>query len=175
MTEGQVVVVALRLLVPLLILRWPLVGGVAALVIDALDVVIVEFISDGGMGDYYSQIDKGLDTYYLTLEAFVAWRWTNPWTRWTALFLFAYRLVGVAVFELSEARVLLFIFPNLFENWWLYCVIVARFWPRLTPRSWRSTVVPLVLLLVPKLAQEYLLHVAEAQPWNWIKEHLLAR
>src|SRR5690606_14895768 len=95
------------------------------------------------------------------------------WTRWPALFLFAYRLVGTVAFEVTEVRALLFIFPNLLENWWLYCLIVARFWPSLTPRSPGTVAVPIVILLVPKLAQEYLLHVAEAQPWNWIKEHLL--
>lgn len=175
MTEGQALVIVVRLLVPLLILRWPLIGGISALVADALDVVLVEFVSEGGLGDHYAQIDKGLDVYYLSLEAFVAWHWTNPWTRWPALALFAYRLVGTVAFEITEVRALLFIFPNLFENWWLYCVIMARFWPRLTPRSLGSVVVPLVVLLVPKLAQEYLLHVAEAQPWDWTKEHLLGR
>ena len=175
MTEGQLVVIGLRLLVPLLIPRWPLAGGIAAMAIDLLDVVIVEFISAGGMGDHYSELDKGLDTYYLALEAFVASRWTNAWTRVPALFLFVYRLAGTVAFELSGARVLLFLFPNLFEHWWLYCVVVARFWPRLAPSSARSTAVPLVLLLIPKLGQEYLLHVAEAQPWDWTKEHVLGR
>ncbi len=77
------------------------------------------------------------------------------------------------VFELTHARVLLFIFPNLFENSWVYCVVVARFWPRLYPRSVRAVAVPLVLLLIPKMAQEYLPHYAEAQPWDWTKRHIL--
>lgn len=171
-TGGQLIVVALRLAVPLLILRWALLGGGLALVVDALDVVIVEWFGPGGMGPYYAQLDKGLDTYYLALEALVAWYWTNPWARWSALALFAHRLVGVLLFEVLGARVLLFIFPNVFEYWWLYCVIVARWWPRLVPSSWRSVLLPLAVILVPKLGQEYLLHVVEAQPWNWMKEHL---
>jgi len=28
------------------------------------------------------------------------------------------------------------------------------------------------VLYIPKLAQEYLLHVAQAQPWDWIKRTL---
>jgi hypothetical protein len=174
-TEGQIVVVVLRLVVPLMILRWSLVGGLAAMLVDALDVVIVEFMSEGGMGDHYSALDKGLDSYYLALEAVVAWRWTNRWARLPALWLFGYRLVGAALFEVTQVRLLLFIFPNMFENWWLYCVIVAKFWPRLAPSSWKSVAIPMVVLLVPKMGQEYLLHWQEAEPWNWTKEHLLGR
>ncbi|MEZ4553992.1 MAG: hypothetical protein R3B59_08795 [Dehalococcoidia bacterium] len=172
-TEGQLFVIALRVLVPLLILRWSVTGGVVAMLVDALDVVIVEFFGPGGMGGHYSQLDKGLDSYYLALEAVVAWTWANQWARWTALGLFAYRLVGAALFEATQVRALLFIFPNLFENWWLYCVIVARVRPRLLPASWRSTLVPLLILLVPKMGQEWLLHVAEAQPWSWFKRTFL--
>lgn len=172
-THGQLFVIALRVLVPLLILRWSITGGVLAMVVDALDVVIVEFFGPGGMGGHYSQLDKALDSYYLGLEALVAWWWVNPWARWTALGLFAYRLVGAVLFELTEVRALLFLFPNLFENWWLYCVIVARWWPRLLPSSWVSTAVPLLVLLVPKMAQEYLLHIVEAKPWNWLKRNVL--
>ena len=42
-TTGQLVVIALRVLVPLLILRWSIIGGVLALVVDGADVIIVEF------------------------------------------------------------------------------------------------------------------------------------
>lgn len=175
MTEGQVVVIVLRLVVPLLILRWSLVGGLAAMLVDALDVVIVEFISEGGMGSHYSELDKALDTYYLALEAFVAWRWTNQWARLPALWLFGYRLVGAVLFEVTQVRVLLFIFPNMFENWWLYCVVMAKFWPRLAPSSWKSVAIPMGVLLVPKMGQEYLLHWQEAEPWDWAKEHLLGQ
>mgnify|MGYP001002316299 CR=1 FL=1 len=172
-TQGQLFVIALRLLVPLLILRWSLVGGILAMLVDATDVIVVEFFGPGGMGGHYSQLDKGLDSYYLALEAVVAWYWLNPWARWTALALFVYRLVGAVLFEATQVRALLFVFPNLFENWWLYCVVVARVRPRWLPTSWRSTVVPLLILLVPKMAQEWLLHVAEAQPWSWFKDTFL--
>ncbi len=35
--------------------------------------------------------------------------------------------------------------------------------------SWGRIALWLVILYIPKLGQEYLLHVAEAQPWDWIK------
>ena len=89
------------------------------------------------------------------------------------MLLFADRLVGALAFELTQARMLLFVFPNLFEHWWIYVVAVERFWPRLYPRSGRGTAIALALLLIPKMGQEYLLHVAEAEPWDWFKSHVI--
>lgn len=172
LSEGELIVIAMRLVIPLLILRNPLVGGLAAMATDALDVVIIELIGLGGFGDHYAQLDKLLDTYYLTIELYVAWSW-DVWARAPAIFLYFYRVVGVILFEVIGTRWLLLVFPNMFENWWLYCVVVARFFPNIYPRSYKTVAIPMVLLFIPKLAQEYLLHYAEARPWDWIKENVL--
>ena len=103
----------------------------------------------------------------------MALRWQSWYARGPALALFAYRAVGVIAFEVTHERIMLFIFPNLFEHWWLYCVTVSRYWPHLYPRSARSVLVPMVLLLIPKMGQEYLLHYTEAMPWEWIKRNIL--
>jgi hypothetical protein len=172
MTTGQVIVIALRVVVPLLILRRPLIGGIAAMLLDALDVVIVEWFGDGGMGSHYHSIDKVLDLYYLGLEAWVARTWTERIPRLTATGLFLYRLLGVVIFELTHVRAALFAFPNLFEHWFLFYLLRCRFFPGLGLDTWRQTIIWLVILYIPKLGQEYLLHVAEAQPWDWIKRRL---
>ena len=170
MTTGQLVVIGLRLIVPLLILRKPLAGGIAALLLDALDVVIVEFFGPGGMGSQYHSLDKVLDVYYLGLEAFVSLSWIERIPRLISVTLFVYRVVGVALFELTDWRPLLFIFPNLFENWFLFVLIVWTFFPAVRLGAWRRCLTWLLVLYIPKLGQEYLLHVAEAQPWSWFKD-----
>ncbi len=170
MTTGQLVVIGLRLIVPLLILRKPLAGGLAAMLLDATDVIIVEFFGPGGMGDHYQNIDKGLDLYYLGLEAYVSLSWSSRIPRHISLWLFGLRLVGVALFEVSGWRPLLFLFPNLFENWFLFVLIMWRFFPGVRLDTWRRCLTWLAVLYVPKLGQEYLLHVAEAQPWSWFKD-----
>lgn len=172
-TTGALIVIALRLIVPLMIFRWNLTGGIVAMVLDTVDVILVDVMSIGGFEGHYHTTDKLLDSWYLTIELIVALGWDNPWAKWPAAVLYGYRAIGVVVFEITHARIALFIFPNLFENWWLYCVVVAMFFPRLAPRSIRSTVLPLLILLVPKMAQEYMLHFAEAQPWKWTKDHIL--
>ena len=86
--------------------------------------------------------------------------------------LFAYRALGFTIFEATQQRIFLLVFPNLFENFYLFYLVLLRVSPRyvLIPRH---LAVFLVLLLIPKLAQEYLLHFAETQPWDWIKTHIL--
>lgn len=172
LTQGQTIVILLRLIIPLLILWRPLSGSIIAMLLDAFDVVIVEFFGPGGMGDYYHNIDKILDLYYLSLQAFVAWSWTDRRIRLVALALFFYRLIGVIVFEITGWRPTMFIFPNLFEHWFLFILIRERFFPGIKLDSWKRIAGWLVILYIPKVVQEYVLHVAQAQPWGWIKDQL---
>jgi hypothetical protein len=155
MTPETALIIAIRLILPLSILRWPLVGGIIALVADALDVVLATLLDWGGVWNYH-QLDKYLDTYYLALEAIVAQRWESL-PRWTATALFGYRLVGVAAFEITDVRGVLLFFPNLFENFFLFYAALLRFFPEydLTPRR---LVMWLAILLVPKMIQEYAIH-----------------
>ena len=46
-TTGQIVVISVRIIVPLLMLKQPLAGGFVAMALDGLDVVIVEFFGPG--------------------------------------------------------------------------------------------------------------------------------
>ena len=157
MTTEVLIVVAIRLIVPVTILRWPFVGALLSLIVDALDIILIQLLDLGGVGDY-QRLDKYLDMYYLTLAAVVAQSWPSL-PRWTANVLYGYRMVGVVLFEATNVRVLLFVFPNLFESFFLFCLIVQTFFPNylLSPRRaafW------LVVLLIPKMAQEYVIHYA---------------
>ena len=62
---GELIIILVRLVVPLSIFRWPLAGGVASMLLDALDVVLIEMIGLGGFSNYAS-LDKALDMYYLS-------------------------------------------------------------------------------------------------------------
>ena len=173
LTLGQTVVIGLRLLVPLLILRRPLIGGLLAMLLDGVDVIIVEFFGPGGMGSHYHQLDKYLDLYYLAMEAWVSWSWREALPRWTSLALFGYRLIGVVLFEITGVRWLLFVFPNLFENWFIFYLVRNQFFPGVRLDTWPRIIFWLCILYIPKIGQEYLLHVRRAQPWSWFKENVL--
>jgi hypothetical protein len=161
--------------VPLSILRWPLAGALISMVLDAVDVILVDALASvlgqpGEFGPFYAQIDKWLDLWYLSLELVVARRWDEALVRRAATGLFAWRLIGVILFEVTAAHPLLFVFPNLFENFYLYVLIVRRFAPKLEPRTWPQLALVLVVLFIPKAIQEYVLHVEELHPWLWLRE-----
>jgi hypothetical protein len=175
---AALVVVALRLLLPLTILRWPLAGGILSLVVDAIDVVLVDlfaklFGEPGAFGPLYAQLDKYLDTYYLALEVVVARRWQEVVPRRTAYLLFAWRLAGVVLFEITVSRPLLVVFPNLFENYFLYVLVARRWFPRFVPRTVAHSVIACLVLLIPKEIQEFVLHYEELHPWQWLRETLI--
>lgn len=172
------IVIALRLVLPLTILRWPLAGGVLALVLDALDVVLVDALA-GAIGEppefgpFYAQIDKWLDTYYLGLELWMVRRWQEALPRGVAIILFVWRLAGVIAFEVTGFRPLLLIFPNLFENLYLYVLVVRRWFPMLMPRTVPQVLLVLVVLMVPKALQEWVLHWEQLHPWQWLRNEVL--
>ena len=159
MTAETLIIVAIRLLVPVTILRWPLLGGVLSLIADALDIVLATLLDLGGLWNYHD-LDKYLDMYYLTFEVVVAQRW-DELPRWTATALYGYRLIGVILFEATNIRVFLFFFPSLFENFFLFYAAVQQFFPayELTPRR---LALWLVVLLIPKMVQEYFIHYQRA-------------
>ncbi len=154
---GFALVMAIRLTVPLTIWRWPLAGGLLSIVADTIDILIFDVAGFPSFASY-QQIDKALDLYYLAIEFVVAQHWQSL-PRWTASALFAYRLVGVAVFETTGARAALLVFPNLFELFFLWVVAALHFTPNYQFTLKRITTA-LAVLLVPKLIQEYLLHYA---------------
>jgi hypothetical protein len=91
-------VILIRLLGPLLILKNPLLGGALAIILDYAD---FSFLRAMNM-NFYQDIDKLLDLYYLLLEVFVILKIKE--IRKIGLGLFAYRLVGVVLFEIFQFR-----------------------------------------------------------------------
>ena len=130
--------------------------------LDLLDVVIVDALQVAlgepqvGFGENYQMFDKWLDMYYLSIEAVVCLGWPNRLAKVAAIALFVFRLAGISAFEVTgeEFRKLIFFFPNLFENFFLYYIICDRFAPRLIPTKIKSLLFVLLLLYVPKFAQE---------------------
>lgn len=163
MTALQAVVVAsvvlARLLAPLAIPRRPVPGLLASLVLDAVDDTV--FTATGAGFEDYQSYDKALDVYYLAIAyASTLRNWPSGLAFQAARLLWYWRLVGVVAFELSGARWLLLVFPNVFEYFFLAYELVRLRWDprRLTNRQVVALVVGLWLLV--KLPQEWWIHVA---------------
>jgi hypothetical protein len=56
---------------------------------------------------------------------------------------------------------------------YLYVLIVRRWAPALMPRTVVHVFAVVIVLLVPKLVQEWMLHVEQLHPWFWFRQHFI--
>ena len=165
-------VIAARLLLPLLIPWYPLPGILAALALDAVDQTIFQTFTRLPLG-FYQSYDKALDIYYLSIAYLSTLRnWTNLFAFRVGRFLFYYRLAGVVLFELLEWRVLLFAFPNTFEYFfiWYEAFVLWRDPRSLTRHAVAGTAA--AIWIVIKLPQEFWLHIARLDLTDVLKTAL---
>jgi hypothetical protein len=154
----EVAIIALvRVAGSLPVLRWPLAGGLLAILVDLSDLLLRDVLDLGGIPDYQA-FDKWVDQVYLAAFLVVALRWSGV-ERTVAVALYAWRMVGFAAFEATEDRNLLLLFPNVFELWFLAVAAIHRFRPGF---AWRAPAVAitLVALLGLKELHEWALHGA---------------
>lgn len=170
-----VIVVLSRFGVPLLIPRFPLPAVVAALVIDAVDGTILEVIT-GSEPEGYQTYDKALDIYYLAIAYVSTMRnWRHLAAFQVSRFLFYFRLLGVAAFELSGARWLLIVFPNVFEYFFIWYEGLRTRWNPMAFTIAHVIVAMGVIWVFIKLPQEWWVHIAQLDftdtlqdhPWLW--------
>jgi hypothetical protein len=155
-TPEILVIAIIRIAASLPVLRWPFWGGLLAVVADLSDLLLRDVLDMGGVGDYQS-LDKWLDQVYMATFLIVALRWpARP--RTIAVGLYAYRLVGFVLFELTGERALLLVFPNVFEFWFL---LVAGVGPdRVAAWPLGRFVATLAVLVALKELHEWALHGA---------------
>jgi hypothetical protein len=165
------VVVAGRLLLPLLIPYFPLPAILACLVLDAVDQTLYQTFTDLDLTGYQGY-DKALDIYYLTIAYLSTLRnWTNRDAFQVAWFLFYYRLAGVVLFELLHWRALLLVFPNTFEYFFIVYEAIRLRWDP-TRLSRRNVVLLAAAIWVCiKLPQEYWIHIAKLDMTDMISAH----
>lgn len=171
------VVVLGRLLLPLLIFRYPLPAILACLVLDGYDQTIFQHFTTLEL-DGYQSYDKALDIFYLSMAYLATMRnWTSDAAFRVSRFLFYYRLVGVALFEAvpGDDRWLLLIFANTFEYFFIAYEIVRLYWnpARFGMRFWVWTAG--LIWVVIKLPQEYWLHIAQLDMSDTLRDYVWAR
>lgn len=159
MDEAAIVTLALRLLIPLLILRFPLTGVLLSALADVTDYSFM------GNTTNYQQLDKLLDTYYLSLAAITVLRWKDNLAKRIALCAYAWRVLGVLLIFLTDQRWLLMIFPNFFEPLFVFYLLYVYLSKnnKLFVSGWIIAAVA-ATLLIPKLIQEYVLHIYQPAP-----------
>lgn len=157
MTAEVLVIALIRVAGSLPVLRWPLAGGILAILVDLSDLLLMNVLDLGGVPDY-QRLDKVLDLVYMGTFLTVALRWTGP-DRWVAVALFAWRMVGFAAFELTGERSLMLLFPNVFETWFLLVALLHHRWDPVPWTPWRLAAA-LAGILALKELQEWAIHQA---------------
>ncbi len=151
-----------RVVGSLFVLRWPFWGAIGAVACDLFDLLLFNlFVVFGGWGGFagYQTFDKWADQVYLAAFLVVALRDFAPLAKRIAVALYLFRLVGFVAFEIGVApREALFLFPNLFEFWFIAVAFTMRYRPAFVWAPARATSA-LAVLLVGKLGQEWALHV----------------
>jgi hypothetical protein len=167
------VVVGLRFGIPLLIPRFPLPAVVACLVIDAADQTIFQQYTDLDLTGYQGY-DKALDVYYLAIAYLSTIRnWTDPIAYGAARFLWYYRLLGVALFELLDVRALLIIFANTFEYFFIAYEAIRCWWDPTRLRRRQIYLMAAAIWIFVKLPQEWWIHIAQLDFTDFMKQDVL--
>lgn len=156
----------IRLIIPFFILRFPLFGILASILVDCSDWNIIG-VKSSSMDSIYQNWDKAMDLYAFLFIVWVVRQWQDVWARRVALGFFGYRLIGDILFWITGWRQILFFFPNVFENFVILCLII--FWlskkKGLNFGLWQKTIM-LGVLIIPKMIQEYFQHFLGLQPWE---------
>jgi hypothetical protein len=165
-----VAVVGARFLLPLLIPRYPLPAVIGCLVLDGVDQTIFQVFGYDPPG--YQGYDKAMDVYYLAIAYLATLRnWVSLPAYDVGRFLYFYRLVGVVVFELSQVRAMLLVFPNTFEYFFIAYEAWRTRWrtARVTLRHW--ILAAALIWIFVKLPQEYWLHVAQLDVTDTLRDY----
>ena len=160
-------IIFLRLTVPLLIFKFPLVGVLLSSLVDMYDWQFITLETSENMVNYQFW-DKVFDQYYLIFAFIVLFRWKDKIARNIAVLLFSIRIIGVAAFFVSNAKVFLLFFPNVFENFFIFYLFYVWITKNhILVRSWKIGITVLSAIIIPKLFHEYFMHCLNKQPWEF--------
>lgn len=106
----QIVVIALKFIIPILLVWFPFAGSWANYILDVVDGDILAYT---GMADYqYQTIDKVADYFSYIMMVIAARKWLVKSTIWV---LFAYRTIGQLLFFITRDEMMFFYFQNFLE------------------------------------------------------------
>ena len=154
MTLEELIISAVRIFASLIVFKFNFFGAILVILIDFSDLFMMNLITLGGVRNYQF-LDKFLDLFYITYFLIIALRWEKL-LRNISILLFVFRILGFVLFEFFQNRLILFIFPNVFEFWFLGITLLFLLKSNITNRK---IIIVLVITTLLKMIQEYILHV----------------
>jgi hypothetical protein len=173
-----VIPLILRLIGSLLILKKPFWGMAFAMALDTVDFEVIAFLHEIFKGGYYVYyptyvvFDKTLDLYVGMLGLIAARVW-EPLIQRTMIGLWFWRIIGVILFLVFDQRYIFFFFPYVFDLFYLYYSYIVQYKPELKPTTPRQVATVVAILLIPKLMQEYFLHIIDSRPLVHLRYDIL--
>ena len=113
----ELIVILVRIIGSFPVIFFPFIGSLFAIIVDLSDLFLINYIDLGGVQNYQN-LDKFLDLFYMFAFFFVSLKW-NRTEKIISIILFSYRIIGVVLFLLFDLRIILLIFPNIFEFWFV--------------------------------------------------------
>lgn len=157
---------ALRFLIPLSIFRYAKLGILLSIIADLNDWKFLNVTTAQELV-FYQSWDKTLDLYYQSIIFIVILKFKDHLFKKTAIILFGCRLLGVALFSLTQNSKFLFFFPNIFENFVIFYLLALAISKKdIVFTSKKMVLVALAFLSIPKLIHEYFMHFLVKQPWE---------
>ena len=154
MTLEELIISAVRIFASLIVFKFNFFGAILVILIDFSDLFMMNLINLGGVRNYQF-LDKFLDLFYIAYFLIIALRWEKL-LRNISILLFVFRILGFVLFEFFQNRLILFIFPNVFEFWFLGITLLFLLKSNITNRK---IIIVLVITTLLKMIQEYILHV----------------
>ena len=136
-TNEEILIAIIRITGSLFTLKWAFIGSIFAVFIDLSDLFLQDFLDMGGIRNYQA-FDKILDVFYMSI--------------------FLFRLLGLLIFEITQDRIFLLLFPNIFEFWFVLVTGLKLFMKEKTILKPRIIIISLFISGVLKIFHEWVLH-----------------
>lgn len=163
--ESFIIFSLIRVTGALLIFKWPLFGVLLSALLDGYD---WDYLHTGKFFnyDFYQTWDKAMDITYLTVAIITVRHWKDIIAKKIAVFFYVFRTSGVFLYFLFQIKPLLFFFPNIFENFFIWYLIFTHISREYTIS--KSGVIwgfIILCIAIPKIIHEYVMHIKNVQLW----------
>ena len=154
MTLEEIIISIFRIVLSLIVFKYNFFGAILVILIDFADLFLMNLLTFGGVRNYQF-LDKFLDLFYISYFLIISLRW-KLLIRNISIGLFVFSIIGFILFEVFQDRMVLFIFPTLFEFWFIGIAFLHYKKIEITKKKIYLT---LLIAFVLKMIHEYILHV----------------
>jgi len=135
--------------------------------IDAYDWLFFDITIPSPEYYFYQNWDKAMDLYMFSVAFYTSLFWKDKVARKISIIVFAMRGAGDIIFFTTGFQKILLFTPNIFETLFLFYLFYVKFsGKKILYSSTKIILLVLLVVTIPKMSHEYMLHVLRLQPWD---------